>query len=93
LLGGVIRRRVVVRGFVQGVGYRYSTAAAAQVRGVAGWVRNTPDGSVEAVFEGDVDAVDGMVRWCERGPRGAEVTTVEVSEEAPERLRGFEIRP
>jgi acylphosphatase len=92
MLGGVIRRRVIVRGFVQGVGYRYSTAVAARVRGVAGWVRNASDGSVEAVFEGEADDVDGMVRWCERGPSGAEVTAVEVSEEPPERLRGFEIR-
>ena len=92
MLAGMIRRRVVIRGFVQGVGYRYSTAAAARMHGVAGWVRNAPDGSVEAVFEGEADAVVGMVRWCERGPWGAEVATVEVSEEMPESLRGFEIR-
>lgn len=88
----MVRRRVVVRGFVQGVGYRYSTAAAARAHGVAGWVRNNPDGSVEAVFEGDAATVERMVRWCQRGPGGAEVTVVEVEEEMPERLSGFEIR-
>ena len=82
----------MVRGFVQGVGYRYSAAAAARAHGVAGWVRNSRDGSVEAVFEGDVHDVERMLRWCERGPRGAEVTIVEIEEEMPERLRGFEIR-
>jgi acylphosphatase len=88
----IVRRRVVVRGFVQGVGYRYSTAAAARARGIAGWVRNRPDGSVEAVFEGELDAVEGMVRWCEGGPRGAGVTLVEVTDEPPEQLSEFEIR-
>jgi acylphosphatase len=92
MLGSMVRRRVVVRGFVQGVGYRYSTAAAARAHGIAGWVRNSPDGSVEAVFEGEADAVERMVRWCERGPRGADVITLEVAEEIPEKLRGFEIR-
>jgi acylphosphatase len=83
---------VVVRGFVQGVGFRYSAADAARARGVAGWVRNRADGNVEAVFEGEPDAVDGMVRWCERGPRGADVAEVDVAVEPPEGLQGFEIR-
>jgi len=60
--------------------------------GVAGWVRNRPDGAVEAVFEGDPQAVDQLVEFCRRGPSRAEVTSVEVVEEEPEGLAGFEVR-
>jgi acylphosphatase len=88
----VIRRRVVARGYVQGVGFRYSAAAAARARGVVGWVRNCADGAVEAVFEGDSEAVETMVRWCERGPRGAEVDELDVFDEPPQGLQRFEIR-
>lgn len=90
-LGGVIRRRAVVRGVVQGVGFRFAAARAARERGVSGWIRNRGDGAVEAVFEGNSDAVEGMVRWCEEGPRGADVTGVEVFEEPPEGVKGFGI--
>ena len=86
---GLIRRRVVVHGRVQGVGFRFSLVRVAETRGVAGWVRNRGDGSVEAVLEGPSAAVDSVVRWCSRGPRGAEVERVEVVEEQPEGLRGF----
>jgi acylphosphatase len=58
---------------------------------VAGWVRNRPDGAVEAVFEGDPEAVDQLVEFCRRGPSGAEVASVEVVEEEPEGLSGFEV--
>jgi acylphosphatase len=88
----VIRRRVVVRGFVQGIGFRYSALDAARARGVAGWVRNRRDGTVEAVFEGESNAVEAMVRWCEHGPRGADVDAVDVTEEQLEGLVRFEIR-
>ena len=64
----------------------------AQSRGGAGWVRNTPEGLVEAVFEGDSDAVDGLVRFAHEGPRGAKVERVEVAEEEPEGLTGFRVR-
>jgi acylphosphatase len=77
---------------VQGVGFRYSAAEAARTRGVSGWVRNRADGSVEAAFEGEPGAVEGMVRWCERGPRGAEVDEIDVFDEPPEGHDGFEIR-
>jgi acylphosphatase len=87
------RRRVVVRGYVQGVGFRYAAARAAESRGVSGWVRNRGDGAVEAVFEGEEGAVDAMVRWCEHGPHGAEIEGVEVVGEEPEGLRRFEIVP
>jgi acylphosphatase len=87
-----VRRRVVVHGNVQGVFFRDSCRRAAESRGVTGWVTNRPDGAVEAVFEGDSDAVEAMVDWCSRGPRGAEVDSVDESGEAPEGLSRFEIR-
>lgn len=88
----MVRRRVVVRGAVQGVGFRVSLARAAQTRGAAGWVRNRADGSVEAVLEGRDDAVASLVRWCGEGPRGARVDGVEVHEERPTGAARFEIR-
>jgi acylphosphatase len=90
-MGDVERRRVVVHGFVQGVGFRFSVARAAESRGVAGWVRNRPDGAVEAVFEGEREDVDALVEACRRGPRGAAVESVEVAAESPEGLAGFRI--
>ena len=87
-----IRRRVVVHGHVQGVFFRDSTREHAQSRGVAGWVRNRPDGAVEAVFEGDEAAVERMVEFVRGGPGHADVDDVEVVEEDPENLDGFSIR-
>ena len=86
------RRRVVVRGNVQGVFFRDSCRQKARSRGVAGWVTNRPDGAVEAVFEGDAGAVQAMVDWCGHGPRGAEVDSVDESTEEPQGLSGFDIR-
>jgi acylphosphatase len=88
----VIRRRVIARGRVQGVFFRDSTERAARSAGVAGWVSNRPDGRVEAVFEGDADAVGRMVEFVRRGPGRAEVEDVEVHEEEPEGLHGFDVR-
>ena len=88
----MVRRRVIVHGLVQGVGFRYSIARAAASRGVAGWVRNQANGTVEAVFEGEEDAVGSLVRICEEGPRGAAVERAEVVDEEPEGLQRFEIR-
>ena len=88
----MIRRRVVIRGNVQGVFFRDTTRRMAESRGVSGWVSNRPDGSVEAVFEGPQDAVESMLGFCREGPRGAEVEDVEVSEEEPEGSSGFSIR-
>ena len=83
----------MVRGRVQGVGFRYSTGQRAESSGVAGWVRNCPDGTVEAVFEGPDQAVERIVEWMREGPRGAAVESAEVSEEeAEEGLSGFEVR-
>jgi acylphosphatase len=84
-----VRRRVVVSGRVQGVGFRAAVSRHARTRGVAGWVRNLPTGEVEAVFEGDEAAVDGMVRFCGDGPRGAVVDDVDVVEESPVGETGF----
>ena len=87
-----IRRRVVVRGRVQGVFFRDSTRRRAESRGVAGWVTNRPDGAVEAVFEGDSEAVESMVRFVREGPGRADVGEVDVIDEQPEGLSGFQVR-
>jgi len=88
----VLRRRVFVSGHVQGVLFRDNCRTEAQRLGVAGWVRNLYDGRVEAVFEGEPDVVQQMVAWAKRGPRHAVVTGVEVVEEPPEGLSGFDVR-
>jgi acylphosphatase len=75
-----VRKRVIVYGNVQGVGFRVAVQQVARSRGVAGWVRNRPDGSVEALFDGDPEAVDAVVRFCADGPRLAQVERVEVSD-------------
>jgi acylphosphatase len=87
-----VAKRVVVHGSVQGVFFRDSTRRRAESRGVTGWVRNCPDGTVEALFEGDAEAVDALVRFAGEGPRGAQVERVEVSDAQPEGRGGFEIR-
>ena len=81
-----------VSGSVQGVFFRYEARERARSRGLSGWVRNIPDGRVEAVFEGPEDAVEALVEWCRHGPRGAEVTDVEAIVEDPEGLQGFDVR-
>jgi acylphosphatase len=86
------RRRVVVQGQVQGVFFREATKRRARSTGVAGWVRNRPDGTVEAVFEGALEAVDDLVSYMQEGPPGAGVDWVDVETEEPEGLKGFEIR-
>jgi acylphosphatase len=91
MMSSVIRRRVVVSGRVQGVWYRDSCRAEATRLGVAGWVRNRRDGRVEAVFEGDADAVESMVAWCRKGSPAAVVVDVDVHEEAPQGETTFEI--
>jgi acylphosphatase len=86
-----VRRRVIVHGRVQGVGFRYSLARAARTRGVGGSVRNRGDGTVEAVFEGEPDAVESLVRFCGEGPRGADVDHLDVAEEEPTGLTVFSL--
>jgi len=86
------RVHVRVHGHVQGVFFRDTVSSEAAQRGVAGWVRNAPDDSVEAVFEGEPDAVEAMVELCERGPSAARVERLDADEEEPEGLSGFEVR-
>ncbi|MFJ3202213.1 acylphosphatase [Streptomyces sp. NPDC086989] len=87
-----VHSRVVVHGVVQGVFFRDTCRRTALGHDVAGWVRNLPDGTVEAAFEGAEDAVAAMVDWAHHGPDGASVTRVELRREPPEGLEGFEIR-
>ena len=82
----------MVHGRVQGVFFRDSTRERARAHGVSGWVSNRHDGAVEAVLEGPSDAVDRVLRFLETGPPRAQVQRVEVSEEAPEGLSGFDVR-
>lgn len=86
------RARVVIRGRVQGVFFRVETRDRARSLGLAGWVRNNPDGTVEAVFEGERDRVDSILVWCRRGPSGAHVEDVEVEWVEPRDERGFATR-
>lgn len=86
------RTRALISGHVQGVFFRDSTREKAEALGLSGWVRNLPDGRVEAVFEGDGDRVEEMVAWCEGGPPSAEVQNVSTTQEEPEGLTGFEVR-
>lgn len=71
------RLHVWVEGWVQGVGFRYSTLATAESLRLDGWVRNLPDGRVEAEFEGPRDTLETMLAWCRQGPSGASVSHVE----------------
>jgi acylphosphatase len=89
----VVRRHIRAHGRVQGVFFRDSVRRAAQSRGVAGWARNCADGTVEAVFEGPVDAVDSLIALCRSGPGHAEVSALDVAVGEPvEGLAGFEVR-
>jgi acylphosphatase len=92
-MGGGERAHVYVSGQVQGVFFRDSTRERAEQLGLAGWVRNTPDGRVEALFEGPSEKIQEMVRWCEEGPSHAEVEDVETEfEDSRGDLTGFEVR-
>ncbi|MBI4495973.1 MAG: acylphosphatase [Deltaproteobacteria bacterium] len=79
------RAKVIAQGAVQGVNFRYYTQREAQRRSVTGWVRNLPDGTVAAVFEGEEEDVEAMVQWCRQGPPSARVTQLIVQ---PEVYRG-----
>ena len=83
---------MIVHGRVQGVWFRGSTELEARAAGLAGWVRNRPDGTVEAVFEGPEEAVARLVAYCRQGPRSARVDRLEEFEEPPEGLSGFRVR-
>jgi acylphosphatase len=83
---------VIAHGRVQGVFFRDSTRREAERRGVAGWARNTPDGTVEVVLEGDEDAVEAMVAFLRDGPGHASVSRLDVASEPPEGSQGFSVR-
>lgn len=86
------RVRVVVSGEVQGVGYRYTMRIVAREAGVAGWVRNLRDGTVEAEIEGAEAAVDDVLAWMAEGPPGSRVESATVTDAAPTGVTGFEVR-
>ncbi|MGB3403949.1 MAG: acylphosphatase [Microcoleaceae cyanobacterium] len=86
-----IRVHVWISGRVQGVGYRFSTLHQARQRDLNGWVRNLPDGRVEAVFEGTLTNIEEMIQWCHHGPSAAKPENVGVEYEPVEGLQGFEI--
>ena len=86
-----IRRHVVVQGQVQGVYFRDSVRRLARELGVSGWIRNRPDGAVEAALEGAPDAVERIIEWSHQGPLGARVDQVEVYEEQPSGETGFRV--
>jgi len=86
------RAHVIVRGRIQGVGYRYATRSRAASLGVGGWVRNRVDGNVEAVFEGAAERVELLLRWCREGPSAAYVDEIEVEWQEPTGEQGFAIR-
>jgi acylphosphatase len=87
----VVRYRVLISGRVQGVFFRDTCRRMAERHGVSGWVRNLPDGSVEAVFEGSTGDVSRLVEWSRHGPRTAVVEEVRVQAEPPEGISGFQI--
>ena len=87
------RAHLLIEGRVQGVGFRYSTSIEADALGLAGWVRNLPDGRVEVVAEGPQSAVERLVAWCRQGPRYAWVSHVDVAWEVPQdEAGGFGVR-
>jgi acylphosphatase len=92
-MADLIARHLIVTGRVQGVFFRLETRRAAERLGVKGWVRNLPDGAVEALLEGDRQAVEALIDWCRQGPPRARVDAVQVEPRAFEgRFKTFEIR-
>jgi len=87
-----VRAHVWVSGRVQGVYFRSYAEDEAAFRKVAGWIRNAPDGRVEAAFEGDRESVEAMIRWCHRGSPASRVTGVQVVWETPQGERSFRVR-
>lgn len=88
----MVRAHVFISGRVQGVSFRYYTKQEVEALGLNGWVRNLDDGRVEAIFEGEKEAVNEMIAWCWDGSPSAEVNDVQVSWEKAEGLKVFEIR-
>lgn len=91
-MSNTVRARVLVSGRVQGVFFRAETRQRASSLGLGGWVRNLPDGRLEAVFEGGTSEVNAAVDWCRKGPLHARVEDVEVAYEEPTGETGFRIK-
>ncbi len=92
-MSSAIRRRVLITGRVQGVAFRYYTRDVARDKNVLGWVRNLPDGRVEAVFEGKQEDVDSVLAWCRKGPPASDVKHLQIQEERPTgEFTDFDIR-
>ncbi len=91
--GPMRRVHVIVRGEVQGVGYRYTLRMVARDAGVAGWVRNLRDGTVEAEVEGPAERVDEVLAWMAQGPPGSRVEDATVTERQTRRTGGFDVLP
>jgi acylphosphatase len=87
----IIRTHLIISGKVQGVGYRYYTAQQAKKLGITGWVKNLPDGRVEAIFEGTQQTITEMINWCRQGPSAAQVTDITINHEKPQGHKKFEI--
>jgi len=87
----IVRAHLKIYGRVQGVGFRWSMQREAKKLGVNGWVRNLPNGSVEAVIEGEKERVEALIGWAHQGPAWARVTRVEISWEPPKGERGFRV--
>jgi acylphosphatase len=92
-MAAVVARHLQIHGRVQGVGFRYSMLREATRLGVSGWVRNRRDGSVEALVQGGDAAVAALIEWARRGPPGAQVISLNVSEGVAEPAASFEQRP
>ena len=88
----MVTRQIRVRGRVQGVGFRYSLRGEAQRLRLSGWVRNRADGSVEALLQGEMRAVEALIAWARRGPTGARVDDLSVEPVEAQALQDFEIR-
>ena len=89
----IARLHIVIEGIVQGVFFRASTIEESSKLGLTGWVKNCPDGRVEAVFEGEIDKIEQIVEWCKKGPPGAVVSNVEtVLERATGEYDSFTIK-
>lgn len=89
----MIARRLVIRGRVQGVGFRYAMMDTARALGVTGWVRNRRDGGVEALVQGESVAVEAMIAWSRKGPPAARVDGVDVHDADRDAGGRFELRP
>jgi acylphosphatase len=92
MTGSSVRKRVLVSGRVQGVWYRGAMQSEARSLGLVGWVKNLPDGRVEAVVQGTTESVSEILRWCETGPPAASVSSVDSRDEPVSELTDFDVR-